>query len=157
LVENGENLGISPNQIFLFGQSAGASHVASYLFDKKFNHKNISNISGSILFSGAYDLSIMKSDAVAKYYGEDESLYPKMSSINFVSEECCPLFVVTSEFDPPVFKLQSERLIQKLIENEHKPSHKNLSNHNHLSQVIHLNTDDKSIGPDLIDFINKNK
>jgi hypothetical protein len=29
-----------------------------------------------------------------------------------------------------------------------------VKNHNHLSEVVHLNTGDDSIGPELVDFIN---
>lgn len=154
LLENGNKLGLSTDKIFLFGQSAGASHVASYLFDNNVHNNNINNISAAILFSGAYDLSIINSDAVKEYYGDNKDLYEKRSSINYITRECCPLFIVNSEFDPPVFKLQGERLVSKLKDKGHFPMYKNLVGHNHLSQVIHLNTDDDSIGPELIKFLN---
>ncbi len=156
LMQNSDKLGINPNKIFVFGQSAGASHVASYLFDKSFNNTEKDNIAGAILFSGAYDLDLIKTNAVEQYYGKNKNNYYMMSSINSISTFCCPLFVTTSEFDPPIFKTQSERLIQKLQENGHQPIFKILHNHNHISQVIHFNTQDNSITSELIKFIKDN-
>ncbi|MAR79288.1 MAG: hypothetical protein CMM18_03555 [Rhodospirillaceae bacterium] len=157
LIKNSNKLGIASNEIFLFGQSAGASHVASYLFNNSSKIENFSNVAGCILFSGAYDLSIINSDAMIQYYGNKKDLYKSMSSINYVKKECCPIFISVSEFDPPVFKKQGELLYSKLLESGHSPVFKVIQNHNHISQVIHFNTNDSSIGPDLVNFINETK
>ena len=157
LIENSEKFGISTNEIYLFGQSAGASHVASYLFNNSLEIKKFSNVAGCILFSGAYNLSILNSDAMIQYYGNEKSLYEKMSSINFVTNDCCPIFITISEFDPPIFKKQGELLYSKLLDKGHSPKFKIIPNHNHISQVIHFNTNDESIGPDLVKFINNPK
>ena len=152
LSNNCDKYSIAKNSIFLFGQSAGSTHVSTYIFDENFS-KNIQKPAGSILFSGAYDISLMPSGPVKEYYGTDESKYKKMSSINFVSEYDLPLFIVTSEYDPEMFKKQSEALVNKLSKNKNNLFVKRLANHNHLSQAIHLNTEDETIGPDLVKFI----
>ena len=42
-----------------------------------------------------------------------------MSSINFTEKKCCPLYIFTSEFDPPVFKEQGEKFYEKLKNDGH--------------------------------------
>ena len=77
-----------------------------------------------------------------------------MSSINFTETICCPLYIFTSEYDPDSFKKQGEKFYLKLKKDGHSVKFKTIPGHNHLSQVIHLNTGDNSVGPDLINFIN---
>ena len=153
LTENSKKFGISEDKIFLFGQSAGASHVASYLFNNSPTIPESENLAGCILFSGAYDLNLVNSNAIENYYGKNRNLYNEMSSINFIKKKCCPLYIFTSEFDPPVFKEQGKKFYEKLKNEGHKVNHKIIPGHNHISQVIHLNTDDRSVGPYLIEFM----
>ncbi|MDC0073710.1 alpha/beta hydrolase [Alphaproteobacteria bacterium] len=151
---NSEKYRIDKDSIFLFGQSAGASHVASYIFDEKINLDEYP-IAGSILFSGVYDLLSMPSGPVKEYYGEDSNNFFEMSSKNFVKFSEIPLLISTCEFDPQLFKDQAIQL-KTILENL-KKNYKfiQIPNHNHLSQVIHLNTEDTAVSNDLIYFINK--
>ena len=156
LSESSQKYKINKDSIFLFGQSAGSTHVSTYIFDKLFSKKT-EKPAGAILFSGAYDVSLMSSGPVKEYYGSDESKYKEMSSINYAADCNLPLFIVTSEYDPDIFKIQADELVKKFPKNNEKILFKRLANHNHLSQVIHLNTEDETIGPDLVQFITKYK
>ena len=151
---NSEKYRIDKDSIFLFGQSAGASHVASYIFDEKINLDEYP-IAGSILFSGVYDLLSMPSGPVKEYYGEDSNNFFEMSSKNFVKFCKIPILLSTCEFDPPLFKDQANQLKKHLESFNKNYKFIQIPNHNHLSQVIHLNTEDSSISNDLIEFINK--
>ena len=151
---NSEKYRIDKDSIFLFGQSAGASHVASYIFDEKVNLEEYP-IAGSILFSGVYDLLSMPNGPVKEYYGEDSNTFFEMSPKNFVKFCKIPLLLSTCEFDPPLFKDQANQLKKDLESLKKNYKFIQIPNHNHLSQVIHLNTEDDSISNDLIYFINK--
>ncbi|PPR76735.1 MAG: Acetyl esterase [Alphaproteobacteria bacterium MarineAlpha2_Bin1] len=153
VIENSEKFGIASGKIFLFGQSAGASHVASYLFNDSSKITEFDRLAGCILFSGAYDLNLINSNAIEQYYGKNKDSYYKMSSVNFTKKNCCPIFICTSEFDPPIFKKQGEMFYEKLHKEGKIVKYKIIPGHNHISQVIHLNTNDNSIGPDLVNFI----
>lgn len=157
LRDNAERYNIDQNAIFLFGQSAGATHVANYIFDKELHVVDGSGVAGAILFSGAYDLSLMPAGPVSEYYGDDKKMYRQMSAINYIHGCQVPIFLVTSEFDPPMFKVQADKLREALQHDGQSPEVRQLPNHNHLSQAIHLNTQDDSIGPELVKFIDRNK
>ncbi len=78
-----EEYGGDPERIFLMGQSAGAVHVAAYVFNEDFHVNNGDDgVAGAILVSGIY--SITGSDYDKAYYGEDEGKWPDRAVIDTV-------------------------------------------------------------------------
>src|SRR5262249_59895470 len=51
---NAKSFGGNPDRIVLFGQSAGATHAAGYLFDTSFQPSGQPGVAAGILMSGPY-------------------------------------------------------------------------------------------------------
>jgi len=144
-----------PNRIFLFGHSAGAAHVATYVFHEAFQPKSGVGVAGAVLMSGPYnpDAKNPRSSDLA-YYGPDTENYAERAAIHHTDSLKVPLFIISAELDPLEFEMQSAELLGAIGKgNEEKVRFAVVTNHNHLSEVVHLNTGDDSIGPDIIDFI----
>jgi acetyl esterase/lipase len=144
-----------PNRIFLFGHSAGAAHVATYVFHEAFQLKSGVGVAGAVLMSGPYNPSAKnpRSSDVA-YYGPDTENYGERAAINHTDTLKVPLFIIFAELDPLEFEMQSAELLEALRKGDKEKVRSALvRNHNHLSEVVHLNTGDDSIGPEIVDFI----
>lgn len=142
------------DQIFLFGQSAGAVHAATYVLMADLHRAPHSGVAGAALFSGVYNVERMPSEAGKPYYGDDPALYAERSPVNHVANSTVPLFIVIAEYDPPMMELQGIELLQRVAERDgHSPRFTRLKGHNHLSEALHLNTGEESIGPELLDFV----
>ena len=152
---NGEKFGGDINRIFIMGHSAGASHVATYVFFEDFQLKDGDGVLGAILMAGpAYDTSQLNKMIDLSYFGEDESKYPSMSVINNVDGRKIPVFIEFGEFDIPNLEYQSVALFNALYKRDNACSTiKQVINHNHFSEVLQFNTGDESLGPDILTFI----
>jgi triacylglycerol lipase len=155
LKENGVKYGGDPENIFLMGHSAGAAHVATYLFHKELQPDSRVGVSGAILMSGQYNLNPENPRRFDKaYYGSDTEKYAEMSAIKHLEGLEVPLFIIFAEFDPHQIEMQSVELFEALCrKNNHCPRLTRIRNHNHISEAVHINTSDISIGPEIIDFI----
>jgi triacylglycerol lipase len=155
LRDNGTKYGGDPEKIFLFGHSAGAAHVATYLFHRELQPEGGAGVSGAILMSGQYILDPANPRPFDKaYYGSDTQKYAEMSAINHLEGLEVPLFIIFAEFDPHQIEMQSVSLFEALCKrDEHCPRLSRIKNHNHISEAAHINTLDESIGPEIIDFI----
>ena len=152
--QNGGKYGGDINRITLMGSSAGAAHVATYMFFEESQLKEPDGVTGAVLFSGpTYDTSKLgERDFV--YYGKDPSKYPAMSAIKNVDGRKIPLFLVIAELDMPSIMYQNYALIDALYKRDQKlPFVSVLIGHNHISETTHFNTKDESIGPDILEFI----
>ena len=150
------------SKIFLMGNSAGTSHVATYVFLERFQVEN-DGVVGAILVSGpTFDLSLnvtpsgeLGHPGERSYFGADSSRYDDMSVINNVGGRKIPLFIAYAELDPPLIQRQNKILIDAIRNRDNlMPTIKQVADHNHISIVLHFNTKDESLGPDLLEFIN---
>ncbi len=150
---NGAKYGGDAGKIFLMGSSAGAGHLASYVFFEKHQVKN-DGVAGAILVSGpTYELTPGRRNHVP-YFGEDTSKYPAMSSIKEIDGRKISLFIAYAELDMPSIHKQNMLLINALYKRDKMlPTVKQLIGHNHISISRHINTKDESLGPDLLEFI----
>jgi len=154
--QNGERYGGDKNRIFLMGASAGASHVSTYVFFEDFQIEN-DGVAGSILFSvGTADTNRLAPFHMA-YFGKDKSKHPSMSVINNIDGRKIPVFVLFAELDMPQYHYQNNALINALYKRDKAmPTIKLLIGHNHISETMHINTKDESVGPDILEFIKVN-
>ena len=159
--KNGAKFGGDARRIFLMGNSAGAIHVASYVFFEGFQINN-DGVGGAILVSGsAYELKSnltpggeLSHSGERGYFGDDTARYDDMSSIRHLPGRKIPLFEVYAELDPPPIQAQNMLLIQGLFKRDKMlPTIKQVIGHNHISITRHFNTMDQSLGPDLLAFI----
>lgn len=126
-------------KIILFGQSAGAAHVATAIALQGERLASCGVI-GAVLLSGVYDLTIANPNAVSKaYYGDDASLYAARSSQSALAAAKMPMLVGMAEYDPVHFQRQTMGLIQAISATRKVlPPLVQLLGHNHLSGVLHL-------------------
>jgi triacylglycerol lipase len=155
LREYGADYSGDPNRIFLFGHSAGAAHVATYIFHEELHSESGVGISGAILMSGQYDPNPKNpTGSDVAYYGPDTENYRERAAINHINGLKFPVFIILAEYDPQEFEMQSVKLLEALCRRtKDNVRFAMVRNHNHLSEVVHLNTGDESIGPQIIDFI----
>ena len=140
--------GGDPKRIFLWGHSAGAAHVATYLVTTK-----KPRVAGAILLSGIYDLGDQVSVWKA-YYGEDVTKYPERSTLSRLIDLKLPLLVAGGELDPPDFVPDTGRLVTGRAA-AHRPTLAvHLENHSHLSEAYAIGTADTSLSDPVLQFIN---
>ncbi len=147
--------GGDPGGIFLMGQSAGAVHVANYLTDKRFHRSSGRALAGALLISGVYDVAIADRNQFQKsYYGTDESKWGQFSSLPGLAVTDLPLLVTVSELDPDDFQRQAAALVAaNMAQKREYPRLLYLQGHNHLSSVLQIWTQEDSLGPEIVSFI----
>ncbi|WP_084683180.1 alpha/beta hydrolase [Neorhizobium vignae] len=142
--------------IFVSGNSAGATHAATYGFITSAG-KPADGVRGLILISipTADSEDLAPPDKV--YYGEDASKYPAMSIIRHVGDRKLPLFLGVAENDMPSIQRQNKRLVDALFARDGRlPNYVTALGHNHISIIEHFGTADESLGPGILEFIREN-
>jgi triacylglycerol lipase len=134
--------GGDPDRIAIFGQSAGATHVATWLFDPLFD--GAKPVSAAVLASGTYRVAGEQIPPnVAAYFGSDASLYEARSPITHVHPTDVPLLLTVCEFDPPFLASPTFELAARLTNaNGRPPQLCWLAGHNHVSNVLSIGTAD---------------
>jgi triacylglycerol lipase len=154
LSDNIGRYGGDPAQIFLMGQSAGATHVASYLAHSRFHAAPGSGIAGAVMMSGIYDVAAAAPNQFqAAYYGEDRSSYGSCSTdAGLVASQVPQLFTV-SEFDGEEFQVQAAALTATFARSHRRfPRMLYLTGHNHISPVLQIGSAGDRLGRDVLDF-----
>lgn len=131
------------NRLVMWGQSAGAAHLVSWISGWQ---QVCPQLRGLILCSGLYDITAIEPQPTEReiaYFGEDQGTYKeKMNVEKFVSLQLNSLFTV-SEFDPPLFKKQAKSLIDAYWHQDNDiPNIKYLTSHNHFSTVYAIGNGD---------------
>jgi len=141
------NRALGIDKVILFGQSAGAAHVAAAL---ALHEQKLTScgVTGAVLLSGVYDLTIGNPNAISRaYYGQDASLYPARSSQAGLLAAKIPMLVGMAEYDPVHFQRQAIGLINALSGvRKVLPPLMQLLGHNHLSGVLHLGLPEDQLG-----------
>jgi triacylglycerol lipase len=153
--KNAAEYGGDPERIVLFGQSAGATHVAHYIFDKSLQPKDgADGVKGAILQSGIFDpAAAPPGPNVEAYFGKERESWQAKSLYGKLAGGKIPLFIITAELDPQPFKDESAKLRNELCKLRGCPRTTELAGHNHLSEILHLNTADDSMGNDILGFV----
>jgi triacylglycerol lipase len=150
--------GGDPGRIAVFGQSAGASHVLTWLFDPVLKGADTAAsrpVSAVVLSSGTYRVAGDKIPPnVVAYFGSDRSRYEARSPITHVHQTDVPFLLTVSEFDPPFLASPTFELAAKLTnENGRTPRLHWLGGHNHVSNVFSIGTPDDDAANLLSDFL----
>jgi acetyl esterase len=97
---NAKSFGGDPARIVLFGQSAGSTHSASYLFDPSFQPGGGPGVVAGILMSGPYSFQGELPPNLKAYFGNDPSCYRERSPLTHVNKSRTPLLLSIAEYDP---------------------------------------------------------
>jgi acetyl esterase/lipase len=161
LRENVSRFGGDPDRIFIMGQSAGGTHVATWTFIPQVHGPLGPRVAGTILLSsvlGPCDPEYSPERPIAPhrlaYFGEDESQWAAMNPINHVKAGHPPVFISVTEFDPPPLQWSSPALLAALYRCDRKmPWFMHNRDHNHVSPAMQINAAFDDIGPEILAFV----
>ena len=145
--------GGDPGRIAIYGQSAGASHVLTWLFDPVL--KGTKPVHSVVLSSGTYRAAAGKiSPNAMAYFGSDPSQYDARSPISHVHRTPVLFLLTVSEFDPPPLASPTFELGAKLANaNGRPPQLLWLAGHNHVSNVFSIGTPDNEPASRVAEFL----
>jgi acetyl esterase/lipase len=161
--ENAAKFGGDGRRIYLVGHSAGATHVASYVFDKSLQPAGGPGVAGAVLISGRYRLDYDPADPNGKnmqaYFGDDGSTYAARSPISHIRDGArVPVFTVVTEYDNPGLDVTGAELLAALCARDGAcPRFRRLEKHNHLSEVFAFNTADEQLGREILEFMRRGR
>lgn len=153
LVENVEHYGGDPRRIFLMGQSAGAIHAASAIFDKRCRPKHYDVLKLAVLMSGVYKITPNHDGGnINLYFGNAAAELQDRSPVNHVAEAALPVILTVAELEPAFFGLSAGALMEALSARDgHAPELVWLRGHNHLSPVLNLGSRGDELGDAIVD------
>ena len=134
--------------IFVIGQSAGAVHSASTVFDKRFHPKNLGSVKAAVLMSGVYHITPdHEGGNINLYFGNDAAELKDRSSVHHVHESSVPAIITVAELEPTFFGLSAAALMHALTQRDkHAPQIVWLKGHNHLSPVLNMGNSGDELG-----------
>jgi acetyl esterase/lipase len=156
---NARRFGGDPHRIVLIGHSAGATHVAGYLFDRRFQPGGQSGVAGAVLVSGRYTLAIAPHDANARlaraYFGLDPAQWPDRAPIAHLADAPPPppLMVVVAGRENASLADGASALRASLCARGACPTFLRLAGESHLSEMANVGTRDRSLSAPMLGFI----
>lgn len=140
--------------VFVMGQSAGASHVASWFFDDEARGGALPTVNGVLLMSGFYKAHAPLAENIAAYFGSDATLYAQRSPLTHVKSTQTPLWLSVAELDPGRIASHTFELAQAITErNGRSPEFAWLRGHNHVSTVLSLGSPQTDVSAEILRFL----
>lgn len=152
--DNASRYGGDPERIFVLGASAGATHVAGYVFMPGILPPGTPEVAGAILYSPNFVVDWNDPGAAALYYGNDRQAVERMLVPDNIERTSIPVLTTVAEFDPMPFQQSAAHLYHVLL-NRHgvKMRLRQLPGHNHLSVQFSIGTQDTMFVEEVLDFI----
>ena len=151
---NSQAYGGNPSKLFVIGQSAGASHVASYLFDPLFEAQASCAVTAGVLMSGFYEPKVPQLGGPKAYFGDDATQYQRRAPITHVSSSTIPILLTVAQFDPPAIAAQTLDLAKALsVASMMCPPLVWFEGHNHVSTVMSMGTAQDETGSAILKFM----
>lgn len=160
LRENAARYGGDPRKIFLLGQSAGATHVATWAFMERVHGAAGPLAAGVMLLSGVYaaqhpdyGMETPRPNQLA-YYGDDLSKWPAMAPFDHVKPGHPRALITTSEYEPYYYQWPSFALAAAILRRTRRlPRFLTLPGHNHVSPALQIGCEIDTLGRELLQFI----
>jgi acetyl esterase/lipase len=151
---NVEKFGASPDRMILFGQSAGATHAAGYLFEPRFQPAGQAGVAAAILMSGPYSFEGQLRPNLKGYFGDDPTKYAERSPLTHVGKNRTPLMLSVAEYDPAFLAVPSYELARAVTLRDGKsPAFAYFEGHNHVSTVMSFGTEQDEVGAAVRTFV----
>ena len=143
--------GGDPNKMFVMGHSAGATHAAHYAFDTRVQaNGGDDGVVGAILLSPQVSEETLGNNKT--YF--PTPFTPDMAPLNHINERDLPVFLGVAQYDSMNFQNDVAKLYSALCQRDDQcPAIKTAQQHNHMTSVYHINTEDDTYGSDLLTFI----
>lgn len=139
--------GGDPRRIIAIGQSAGAAHVAGYLFDPRWDGRSNKSLRGAALLSGFYRAEEPLLEGPRLYFGDEAANWPDRSPASHVRPHHPPLLLSVAEFDPAQIADQTLDLATVLNAADGSPPELHwFAGHNHVSTVHGLGLGRDTVG-----------
>jgi acetyl esterase len=150
--ESAARYGGDPEHIVLVGHSAGATHVAGYVFLVGPPHGD--GVVGAVLVSGAFDpASFRDAPNTRAYFGSDVEEYAARNPVAAVERRRIPLLVAMAEYDPPAFQLEATRLFAAVCRRDGRcPRLYQAQDHNHMTEIYSIDSADDRLAREIADF-----
>lgn len=154
--QNADALGSKDARRVVWGQSAGASHVATWLFDDAARGAEAPPVDAVMLMSGFYSAEASLPPGPLAYFGEDIDLYERRSPLTHVRATKLPLWLAVAELDPGTIAQHTYALAQALtVAQGRSPDFHYFRGHNHVSTVQSLGSPQQDVGTEILRFIGK--
>ncbi|HSV80533.1 MAG TPA: alpha/beta hydrolase [Ramlibacter sp.] len=149
-----ELFGAGELPLILWGQSAGASHVASWLFDDAARGSTATPVDAVMLMSGFYASEAPLPAGPRAYFGEDAARYAQRAPLTHVRALELPLWLGVAEFDPGWIAQQTYAMARALtLANGRSPDFHFFRGHNHVSTVQSLGSPQHDAGVEVLRFL----
>ncbi len=140
--------------LVLWGQSAGACHVASWLFDDAARGAPAIDVNGVLLMSGLYRAEAPLPAGPKAYFGDDTALYAERSPLTHVRPLSIPVWLAVAELDPGWIAEQTYALAQSMTRvNGKSPLFIFNRGHNHVSTVQSLGSPQQDVAGEVLRFL----
>jgi acetyl esterase/lipase len=151
---NAKSFGGNSGRVVLFGQSAGATHCAGYLFDTSFQPSGQPGVAAGILMSGPYSFHGELRPNLKAYLGSDPAKYPERSPLTHVGKSRTPLLLSVAEYDPAFLAVPTYELARAVTLRDGKsPKVAYFADHNHVSTVMSFGTAQDDVGAAVREFV----
>jgi triacylglycerol lipase len=155
---NAKKYGGDPERIMIYGQSAGSTHVAAYLFDPQFHPAaGGTGIKAAVMMSGPYRLAGELRAGLLAYFGPDQSTYAARSPLTHAAKPGgtkMPTLLSVAEYDPGYLVTPTYELATALTQRDGKgPQFAYFAGHNHVSTVMSFGTAQDDVGIRIREFI----
>ncbi len=150
--------GGDPDRIVLIGHSAGATHVAGYVFDRRLQPARGPGVTGAVLVSGRYALDAVPRDAnapeVLRYFGRDRAVRAARAPMaRLATAPHLPLMIVVAELEDAELAEAARSLAAELAGLGEHPWLLRLAGESHVSEMTRVGTSDRRLSDPMISFV----
>jgi triacylglycerol lipase len=146
--------GADPDRIVVWGHSAGAAHVGSFVAHPE-TYADVAGakkpVQGAVLTSGGYEFA---GDRDHPYYGPAATLAERSSTAGLIKSKV-PLLVAHAELDPPGMVTDADALHAALTNAGRAHDYLVAARHGHMSESYSVGTADESVSGPVLAFIEK--
>ena len=147
--KNAAQYGGDGKRVFLWGHSAGATHVASFVGRPELYPAGGIGLKGAIITSGGYKLA----GPASPYFGAPSTFAAKDHWAGLMATTL-PLFTVAAEYDPEFMVAGAQDFNDARCKAGRCPAvFMILKDHGHMSESYHINTADQSLATPLLAFM----
>jgi acetyl esterase/lipase len=152
--KNAASWGGDPDRIVVWGHSAGAAHVGTFIAHPE-TYGDVAGatrpVQGAVMTSGGYDFA-GQGDNV--YYGPAATLAERSSTAGLL-ESKVPLLVAHAELDPEGMVADADKLHAALTKAGRPHDYLVAAKHGHMSESYSVGTADESVSGPVLAFIRK--